>query len=158
MRNLCGARGKAVGRMWDLNLCVILHASFTPTSPFGVVVTGVRVRPIGEGEGFVRVTRRRRLSLARSLTKSNFAPAMMHDARRITDVDVDRVRQRTAISCLARFSRVDEAAFSFSLPLCILGWKPPPRAQFGRLPLYSSLCLMDENVIASTANGVGGTE
>ena len=82
------------------------------------------------------------MSLARSLTKSNFAPAMMHDARRITDVDVDRVRQRTAISCLARFSRVDEAAFSFSLPLCILGWKPPPRAQFGRsasslfLPLF----------------------
>ena len=95
-------------------------------------------------------------SVAHSLNKSNFAPAMMHDARRIADVD--RVRQRTAISCLARFSRVDEAAFSFSLPLCILGWKPPPRAQFGRLPLYSSLCSMDENVIASTANGVGGTD
>ena len=71
-------------------------------------------------------------SVARSLTKSNFAPAMMHDARRITDV-VYRVRQRTAISCLARFSRVDEAAFSFSLPLCILGWKPPPRSSVGFL-------------------------
>ena len=71
-------------------------------------------------------------SVARSLTKSNFAPAMMHDARRITDV-VDRVRQRTAISCLARFSRVDEAAFSFSQPLCILGWKPPPRSSVGFL-------------------------
>ena len=106
--------------MWDLNLCVILLASFTPPSPFRVVVTGVRLIREGE-EGFVR------------LTKSNFAPAMMHDARRITDADVDRVRQRTAISCLARFSRVDEAAFSFSLPLYILGRKPPPRNSVGFL-------------------------
>ena len=70
-------------RWLNWNLCVILHASLTLTSPFTVVVVVVvPIRPIKVTVrgGFVRECKRRS-GVARSLTESNFAPAMMHDAR-----------------------------------------------------------------------------